>query len=147
MFSVAFLATGCGTDLSTAHGTPLPAAVWRHRANAICTDVGRKVKAFPQPTSTGEIDDFVAGVAPLWKREWSVLRTLVPPSPMAGTARDLVTALDYVTSSLVEIHVATERDDGARREEAARKTEVAARDFKLHSLELGLQACARQRIP
>lgn len=140
------MTAGCGSDSPPTTG-PLSAAEWREKVNALCAEIGPKIRRVPRPRAESEIASFVAAVIPLWKREEDGVRALVPPAELATTARELVEALGYVNIALLEIHISTQRNDGLRRFDAVRRSEAAARDVKLKAQVLRLPACARQRIP
>lgn len=135
---------GCGDGGNEPALTP---AAWRAQANAICRRAATSIEAFRVPTNAGEIAPFTSGVLPLWDGVRKQMRALPPPPELAETAADLVTAYDYLSAALLEIHIATQRYDGARRVEAIRKSRVAARDITVRSQAMGLTACADQRIP
>jgi hypothetical protein len=144
---LALSATGCGSDSSSTQVAPLTTREWRGRANAICRDIGSKVRRVRQPTTLVEITPFVAAVVPLWRQQEDRIRALEEPEGLASPVRDYLTALSYLEASLVEIHIATERNDGGRRGEAVDKSQRAALDMRYRARILGLSACARQRIP
>jgi hypothetical protein len=139
------LVAGCGDDSTSAN--TLTAAEWRREANALCRELGRRIRAVPRPPMEDRILDFTAAVTPLWKREEDELRALVPPPELATRAEELADALAQVNVGLLEIHIATERNDGDRRNEGIERSEGAGREVKQRSQDLGLSACAAQRIP
>ncbi len=147
--SLAVSTAGCGGggDSSPVSDTSLTAAEWRKEANAVCRDIGRKVRKEPLPQAESEIAAFVVAVIPLWKREEDGIRALTPPAELDAAARELADALGYVNVALLEIHIATQRNDGFRRFDAVRQGRGAVRHVKLKARALGLQACAKQRIP
>lgn len=145
-FVVSVLAAGCGGE-STATAAPLSPAQWRGQANRICARYSRQIQRFPQPKSESDIAEFIAGVAPLWRRQSDALRTLRPPAELAGPATTYVINLDYLAKWLVELHVARQRNDGARSGAAVNKIQDSAQSAKGWAERLRLRACARQRIP
>jgi hypothetical protein len=143
----ALLASGCSGNSTSVSDTPLTAAQWRWAANELCREIGPEIRAVPRPRATGEILPFTAKVIPLWKREEDRLRALAPPTQLATPAEELADALSEVNVALLEIHIATQRNDGMRRYYAVQRSDTAARGVKLRSRALGLAACARQRVP
>jgi hypothetical protein len=129
------LLAGCGG--SSDPPDTLSAPEWRREANAICRDIGRQVRAVPQPTIEGDVLTFTATVSPLWKKEEERIRALRAPA----------VALSEVNLSVLEIHIATQRRDGQRRDDAIRRGEAAGSALKSRSRDLGLPACVNQRIP
>jgi hypothetical protein len=140
------LAAGCGGE-STATAAPLSAAQWRSQANRICARYGRQIRRFPQPKAESDIAEFIAGVAPLWRRQANALRALRPPAELADRATTYVINLDYLAKWLVELHVARQRNDGGRSGAAVNKIRDSARSAKGWAERLRLRACARERIP
>jgi hypothetical protein len=136
---------GCGSTGSAS--STLTAAEWRGEANAICREIGPKIRAVPVPVAEAQILPFTAEVIPLWKQEEERIRALVAPSRLETRAEELADALSEVNVALLEIHIATQRRDGVRRYFALQRRETAARGVKLRSRALGLPACARQRVP
>jgi hypothetical protein len=152
VLTVLFLALGApgcgsGSGSSSTQAGPLTMKEWRSRANAICRDIGGTVRRFRQPTTGGEITPFVAAVVPLWRSEESRIRALSEPETVAAGVRDYLTALSYLEAALVEIHIATERNDGTRLGGAVDKSRRAALDMRYRARLMGLSACAGQRIP
>jgi hypothetical protein len=143
---LAFALAGCGGN-GSAPNNMLTAAQWRWAANELCREIGPEIRAVPRPRATGEILPFTAKVIPLWKREEDRLRALAPPTQLATPAEELADALSEVNVALLEIHIATQRNDGMRRYYAVQRSDTAARGVKLRSRALGLAACARQRVP
>ncbi len=142
--AVAPVLAGCGSDGSAS--SRLTTAEWRREANAICRELGPKIRAVRRPVAEAQILPFTAAVIPLWKREEDRIRALVPPPELVAPAGELADALAEVNVSLLEIHIATQRDDGVRRYYAVRRLDTAARGVKLRSRALGLAACAKQRV-
>ena len=138
------VAAGCGSKSSAS--STLTAAEWRQEANAICRELGPRIRAVRRPVAVAQILPFTAKVIPLWKAEEERLRALVPPRQLAVPAEELADALSEVNLSLLEIHIATQRNDGLRRYFAVRRLDTAGRGLKLRSRALGLPACARQRV-
>jgi hypothetical protein len=143
MAVLALAGCGGGDDSSEA----LTAADWRREANAICRDIGRQVRAVPQPTIEGDVLTFTATVSPLWKEEEERLRALRAPAELVDEAEGLADALSEVNLSVLEIHIATQRRDGQRRDDAIRRGEAAGSALKSRSRDLQLPACVDQRIP
>ena len=143
---VVAVVTGCGGN-SKSSDNRLSAAEWRREVNAICRDVGKRVRAVPVPVSEAQIIPFTAKVIPLWKSEEVRIRALAPPDDLVDPAEQLADALSEVNVSLLEIHIATQRNDGVRRFNAVQRSNTAARGVKLRSRALGLPACAKQRVP
>jgi hypothetical protein len=139
------LLAGCGG--SSDPPDTLSAPEWRREASAICRDIGRQVRAVPQPTIEGDVLTFTATVSPLWKEEEERLRALRAPGELASEAEGLADALSEVNLSVLEIHIATQRRDGQRRDDAIRRGEAAGSALKSRSRDLGLPACVNQRIP
>ena len=135
---------GCGSKGSAS--STLTAAEWRRQANAICREIGPRIRSVQRPVAEAQILPFTAEVIPLWKNEEERLRALVPPRQLAMPAEALADALSEVNLSLLEIHIATQRTDGVRRYYAVRRLDTAGRGVKLRSRALGLPACARQRV-
>jgi hypothetical protein len=135
---------GCGSKGSAS--ATLTAAEWRREANAICRAIGPKIRAVRRPVAETQILPFTAKVIPLWKSEEERLRALVPPGELAIPAEELADALSEVNLSLLEIHIATQRDDGLRRYYAVRRLDTAGRGVRLRSRALDLPACAAQRV-
>jgi hypothetical protein len=135
---------GCGSKGSAS--STLTAAEWRREANAICREIGPKIRAVRRPVAETQILPFTAKVIPLWKSEEERLRALVPPSELAIPAEELADALSEVNLSLLEIHIATQRSDGLRRYYAVRRLDTAGRGLRLRSRALGMPACAEQRV-
>jgi hypothetical protein len=135
---------GCGSTGSAS--STLTAAEWRREANAICRAIGPKIRAVRRPVAETQILPFTAKVIPLWKSEEERLRALVPPSELAIPAEELADALSEVNLSLLEIHIATQRNDGLRRYYAVRRLDTAGRGVRLRSRGLDLPACAAQRV-
>jgi hypothetical protein len=135
---------GCGTTGSAS--STLTADEWRREANAICRQIGPEIRAVRRPVAEAQILPFTAKVIPLWKSEEEGLRALVPPRQLATPAEELADALSEVNLSLLEIHIATQRNDGLRRYYAVRRLDTAGRGVKLRSRALGLPACATQRV-
>jgi hypothetical protein len=139
------LVAGCGSEGSAS--SKLTTAEWRRETNAICREVGAKIRAVRVPVAEAQILPFTAEVIPLWKQEEERIRALVPPSQLAVRAEELADALSEVNVALLEIHIATQRNDGLRRYFALQRSATAARGVRLRSRALGLAACARQRVP
>lgn len=137
---------GCGGG-SNADSEALSAAEWRREANVLCKDIGGRVRAVPVPRTEHAILAFTSEVIPLWKQEEDRLRALAPPEELEVRAGELADALAEINVALLEIHIATQRNDGIRRFEAVQRSETAARGVKLRSRDLELPACASQRIP
>ena len=137
---------GCGSNASPPDDV-LTAAEWRREVNAICRDIGRQVRAIPRPTVETKILEFTAAVTPLWKREEEGIRALSPPPELAGPAKNLGDALAEVNVSLLELHVATERNDDGRAAAAIERGETGGRGVTHWARELRLPACASQRVP
>jgi len=135
---------GCGSDGSAS--SRLTAAEWRRDVNALCRELGPKIRAVRRPVAEAQILPFTAAVIPLWKREEETIRALVPPPELTTPAEELADALAEVNVSLLEIHIATQRNDGVRRYYAVRRLDTAARGVRLRSRALGLSACAKQRV-
>ena len=135
---------GCGSKGSAS--STLTAAEWRREANTICREIGPKIRAVRRPVAETQILPFTAKVIPLWKSEEERLRALVPPSELAIPAEEVADALSEVNLSLLEIHIATQRNDGLRRYYAVRRLDTAGRGVRLRSRGLGLPACAAQRV-
>jgi hypothetical protein len=135
---------GCGGNSSP---EPLTAAEWRREANAVCRDIGARVKAIPQPKSLDLILPFTSEVIPLWKDEEDRIRALAHPQELAAGAEALADALADLSVGLLGIHIATQRNDGSRRVGEIERAGAAAQTIKRSSRELGLPACAAQRIP
>ena len=146
--ALSVISAGCGIG-SDGSSTPrvLSAAEWRREANAICRDSGRNVRRVPLPKKESEISAFVAQVVPLWRQQEDRLGALAPPEEIAVPVGEYLSALRYLEKALVEIHIATQRNDGERRSEAADKRRRAARDMRHRALIIGVPACAGQRIP
>jgi hypothetical protein len=142
---LATVLAGCG-DEGSASAT-LTASEWRREANAVCHDIGPRVGAVPQPEVLDAILPFTSEVIPLWKDEEDRIRALAHPSEVAENAEALADALAELNVSLLEIHIATQRNDGTRREGGIERGQAAAQSIKRSSRELGLAACAAQRIP
>jgi hypothetical protein len=142
--AVAPVVAGCGNK--GAASSTLTAAEWRRQANAICREIGPRIRAVQRPVAEAQILPFTAEVIPLWKNEEERLRALIPPRQLAIPAEELADALSEVNLSLLEIHIATQRNDGLRRYYAVRRLDTAARGVKLRSRAIGLPACARQRV-
>ena len=142
VLAVAGCGGGSGSDVDRLSG-----AEWRRDVNAICRDVGGQVRAVRVPVSETQIIPFTAKVIPLWKSEEERIRALAPPDNLVGSAEQLADALSEVNLSLLEIHIATQRNDGVRRFNAVQRSNTAARGVKLRSRALGLPACAKQRVP
>jgi hypothetical protein len=136
---------GCGGEGSAS--STLTAAEWRREANAICREIGPKIRAVRVPVAEAQILPFTAEVIPLWKLEEEKIRALVPPSQLGTRAEELADALSEVNVALLEIHISTQRNDGLRRYFALQRSATAARGVRLRSRALGLPACARQRVP
>ena len=79
------------------------------------------------PVAEAQILPFTAEVIPLWKQEEERIRALVPPSQLATRAEELADALSEVNVALLEIHIATQRNDGLRRYFALQRSATAAR--------------------
>ena len=58
---------------------PLARAVAKRRRTAICERYGREIQRIAQPKPDSDITAFIAGVAPLWKRQAASIRALRPP--------------------------------------------------------------------
>jgi hypothetical protein len=86
-------------------------------------------------------------VIPLWKEEEDRIRALAHPPELVDGAEELADALAELNVSLLEIHVATQRNDTSRRTDGIRRGEAAGQRIKLAALELRLHACVAQRIP
>jgi len=142
--SVTPAVAGCGSTGSAS--STLTAAEWRKAANAICREIGPQIRAVRRPVTEAEILPFTAEVIPLWKREEESIRALVPPRALVTPAEELADALAEVNVSLLEIHIATQRNDGLRRYNAVRRLDTAARGVALRSRALRLPACAGQRV-
>jgi hypothetical protein len=136
---------GCSGDSGLSEDR-LSASEWRRQANAICREIDPEIRAVQRPVAEVEILPFTARVIPLWKSEEDRLRALVPPAELVDSAEALANALAEVNVSLLEIHIATQRNDGVRRYYAVRRLDTAARGIRLRSRALGLPACARQRV-
>jgi hypothetical protein len=80
---------GCGSEGSAS--SRLTAAEWRRDVNAICREIGPKIRAVRVPVAEARILPFTAEVIPLWKREEDRIRALVPPSRFATRAEELRT--------------------------------------------------------
>lgn len=142
------LAAGCGGGSGSSSTTPaLSAAEWRREANALCRRIGREVRDVRPARRESEVSAFVSAVAPLWKQELDLTRALGAPDEIAATVGFYVGALDYLNQSLVEMHIAAQRDDSSRLHNARLAIQGAARDAKLNAEALGLRNCVRQRIP
>jgi hypothetical protein len=139
------LTSGCGGNSSPDHR--LAAAEWRQEVNALCRDIGRQVRAVRLPTSEAGILPFTAKVIPLWKSEEDGIRALSPPANLVAPADQLADALAEVNVSLLEVHIATQRNDGVRRFYAVKRSDTAARGVKGRSRALGVLDCAKQRVP
>jgi hypothetical protein len=135
---------GCGSKGSAS--STLSAAEWRRQVSSICREIGPEIRAVRRPVTEAQILPFTAKVIPLWKSEEERLRALVPPRQLAIPAEELADALSEVNLSLLEIHIATQRNDGLRRYYAVRRLDTAGRGVNLRSQALGLPACARQRV-
>ncbi len=135
---------GCGSEGSAS--STLTAAQWRREANAVCREIGPKIRAVRVPVAEAQILPFTAEVIPLWKREEDRFRALVPPPTLTTPAEELADTLAEVNVALLEIHIATQRNDGVRRYYAVRRLDTAARGVRLRSRALGLSACAKQRV-
>jgi hypothetical protein len=141
---------GCGgsSGSSSTHTSPLSAKEWRSRANAICRNIGGEVRRVRKPKSYAEITPFVAAVVPLWREQEDRIRALIPPDWMAGSISGYLQSMFYLESALVEIHIATERNDGTRRAEAVEKTRKWAFYMRQAAHVIGgLPACINERIP
>lgn len=137
---------GCG-GASEADPDTLTAAEWRRAANAVCRDIGPRVRAIAVPEAEGSILPFTSEVIPLWKDEEDRIRGLARPPELEARAEELADALSELNVALLEIHVATQRRDGGRRLDGIRRGEAAASVLKRAARELRLPACAAQRIP
>jgi hypothetical protein len=145
---LAIAAAGCGSGSgSPSTTTALSAAAWRVEANAICRRNGRAIRDVRPARHGDEFTGFVAAVAPLWKRELDSTRALAAPTEIVVTVGEYVGALDFLNRNLVEMYTAAERNDSSRLYNATLSIEGAADDAKRAARRLGLQACARQRIP
>ena len=78
-------------------------------------DRSARIRAVRVPVAEAQILPFTAEVIPLWKQEEEEIRALVPPSQLATRAEELADALSEVNVALLEIHIATQRNDGLRR--------------------------------
>ena len=143
--AVTAVVAGCGSEGSAS--STLTPAEWRQQVNAICREIGAKIRGVRVPVAEAQILPFTAKVIPLWKQEEERIRALVPPNQLATRAEELADALSEVNVALLEIHIATQRDDGLRRYFALQRSATAARGVRLRSRALGLPACARQRVP
>ena len=143
--SVIPVVAGCGSKGSAS--STLTPAEWRQQVNAICKEIGPRIRAVRVPVAEAQILPFTAEVIPLWKQEEERIRALVPPSQLAARAEELADALSEVNVALLEIHISTQRNDGLRRYFALQRSATAARGVRLRSRALGLPACARQRVP
>ncbi len=143
--SVIPVVAGCGSKGSAS--STLTPAEWRQQVNAICKEIGPRIRAVRVPVAEAQILPFTAEVIPLWKQEEERIRALVAPSQLATRAEELADALSEVNVALLEIHIATQRNDGLRRYFALQRSATAARGVRLRSRALGLPACARQRVP
>lgn len=144
--ALGLVVAGCG-DGETKPGPELTAAEWRRQVNAVCRTVGREVRAVRPPDQGGRVDEFTAAVIPLWDRERNEIKALTPPEQLSRPAAELLTALDYLNVGLVEVHIATQRYDGDRRQRGIERVRAAATGIKLRAAELRLPACFGQRIP
>ena len=105
------------------------------------------MRAVPQPETLDAILPFTSKVIPLWKDEEERIRALARPPELEARAEALADALAQLNVSLLEIHVATQRSDSARRVDGIQRGVTAARGIKQLSRDLGLPACGAQRIP
>lgn len=137
---------GCGGGSGSSE-EPLSAAEWRRQANAICRNIGAQVRAVPRPTNEADVLTFTATVSPLWKQEEERLRALRPPAELARQAEELADALAEINVSVLEIHIATQRRDGRRRDDAVRRGEIAVQALNERARKLELAACAGQSFP
>ena len=135
---------GCGGNSSP---ETLTAAEWRREANAICREIGREVRAVSEPRTVDAILPFTSAVIPLWKRQEDQIRALAAPSELAADAEALVDALAELNVALLEIHIATQRNDDARQADGIQREITAGQSIKRASNDLRLQACLDQRIP
>ena len=135
---------GCSDNPSS---ETLTAAEWRREANEICREIGPQVRAIRQPKALDAILPFTSAVIPLWKDEEERIRALLRPPELEAQAEALADALAELNVSLLEIHIATQRNDGTRRVDGIARGVSAARTIKLTSRELRLPACRAQRIP
>jgi len=142
---VSLLTAGCGGDSAAA--TPLSPTQWRAQTNRICERYGREIERIAQPKTDSDITAFIAGVAPLWKQQAASIRALRPPPALADPAESYAINLEYLAKWLVELHVARQRNDGARAGSALDKVQDSARSAKELAVGLRLRACRSQRVP
>jgi 3-dehydroquinate dehydratase len=90
---------------------------------------------------------FTSEVIPLWKDEEDRIRALAYPPALASSAEALADALAELSVSLLEVHIAKQRNDNARRVDGIQRGVDASRTIEQASRELRLPACAAQRIP
>ena len=142
---LAITAVGCGSS-SSPTTSALSAAEWRGVANAICDSIGGELDDVQWPLADQEVSPFVAFVAPLWKRELDSTRALGAPDDIATAVTGYVNALDYLTGTLVALHIAAARGS-SNIDSAWSVVQGAARDVKESARALRLPSCADQRIP
>jgi hypothetical protein len=143
--SLVLALAGCGS--SSPDEQTLTAAEWRREANTICREIGREVRAVPEPRTVEAILPFTAAVIPLWKRQEDGIRALVPPSELAADAEALVDALAELNVALLEIHIATQRNDDGRQADGIQREVTATQSIRRWSNDLRLHVCLDQRIP
>jgi hypothetical protein len=140
-------AAACGGSSNDTSEQPSTAAQWRQQASVICRTAGRKLIRVRQPTRNSQIEEFIAAILPVWKGEVDDLRKLRPPPSLARDAANFATAISYLSAALLEIHIATELNDGVRRDKAFTKLRASEQGVRLQAQALLLPACARQRFP
>lgn len=133
--SLAVALAGCGGG----SGKPLTASEYRAKADAICANANADLKAVPQPTSPGELDEFVDKAKPVVKNAIDDLEGLRPPSELRDAANRWNAQNEKALQGLDALKDAKLSEIQARAAEFAQINEDANR---IAGEELGLKACA-----
>ena len=138
VLGAATLAAGCGGGDGR-----LSRDDYAKKADAICAEYNRRIRALRQPRTVAGISAFTAKAIPIARRGDSELRSLEPPQGEESTAKAWLAANEEVVDAITRLGAAARRGDRAGIRKALREGTRANGRAKRLARRLGLQVCAR----
>jgi hypothetical protein len=134
-------AAGCGGG--GASSGRLSRAEYAKQADAICTDVNRKLKALPNPKSEADLGDAVGKAVPLVSDAADKLSELKPPQDEQRTADGWNEANGQIVRALEKLRDAAKAKDKPAMDAALKDGNTANQHANDLARTLGMTDCAK----